>query len=150
MARGSPKNPEIPVILECHHDFVASPVARKGDSVWCRRCTRYRLVVSGAGYYKIRCRVCARLRTPAGCGADLRKARKAATKHVNDYAHIVDIYLNSILVETLKPSADFIPDLAINQQKGQSSAGGYRTDATMDSLRKNDGGNAGLPLVFPF
>jgi hypothetical protein len=96
MIRRGPASPEnnnasfIVTFVDCDHWMsYFSPVPRKRDIVYCKRCASYRVVKETVGEWRVACKA-ARCPVSRGFGTDEKAARQFADKHLDRFnTHVI-------------------------------------------------------------
>ena len=87
-----PKRSETRVmtVLDCHHTVKFEPPGTVGDLVWCKRCTKYRVVEQTIPEWSIYCldKTCHYAKY---FGADELTARRMASRHAVHMSHRVSV-----------------------------------------------------------
>jgi hypothetical protein len=94
---GPDRRQPIEVTLSCDHKIFFSPPPHVGDTVLCRSCDDYRVVVKGTEIEWVwRCRQC-QFQTPHRYAYDRKQCFRMAIKHSETYPHWVLIFLGDDL-----------------------------------------------------
>lgn len=105
------------VLLSCKHSIEFIPPPKKGDYVYCRWCTEYRIVEGAAELYRMRCATCHKT---WNYGADRSAAYRACIRHLKKWQnHLTRVTNNGVIEQEITEKTEPIPGVLTKSQQWQ-------------------------------